>query len=107
MKKSKISFARCLAAWLCLNGCSAVVVLAQQETNVDSIPSRELSDNLGGAGSVGAFEASDPVLNDEVSMGVIPSSQSWFLFGKHVGFGQVGNGGLLCVSIGHVKLEVS
>ena len=79
MKKSKISFARCLAAWLCLNGCSAaVVVLAQQETIVDSIPSRELSDNVGGAGSVGAFEAADPVLNDEVSMGVIPSSQSWF-----------------------------
>ena len=91
VKKSKISFARCLAVWLCLNGCSAaVVVLAQQETNVDSIPSLELSDNVGGAGSVGAFEAADPVLNDEVSMGVIPSSQNWFLFGKPDGGGVYG-----------------
>jgi len=91
VKKSKISFARCLAAWLCLNVCSAaVVVLAKQETNVDSIPSLELSENVGGAGSVGAFEAADPVLNDEVSMGVIPSSQSWFLFGKPDGGGVYG-----------------
>ena len=34
-----------------------------------------------GPGTVGRFEASDPVLNDEVATGVIPDQQDWYLFG--------------------------
>ena len=36
---------------------------------------------VGQPGAVGSFEASDPVLTDEVMEGVIPSGQDWFLFG--------------------------
>jgi len=38
---------------------------------------------VGRPGSVGAFEAADPVLNDDVMTGVIPSGQDWFLFGEY------------------------
>ena len=37
---------------------------------------------VGGPGQAGAFEASDPVLIDEVMAGIIPSGQDWFLFGE-------------------------
>ncbi|NCY03671.1 MAG: porin, partial [Planctomycetia bacterium] len=38
-------------------------------------------DFVGRPGSVGSFERFDPVLNDEVMSGVIPSGQDWYLFG--------------------------
>jgi hypothetical protein len=39
-------------------------------------------DFVGRPGTVGSFERSDPVLNDEVQDGIIPSGQDWYLFGK-------------------------
>ena len=36
---------------------------------------------VGQPGQVGSFESFDPVLNDDVMTGVIPSGQDWFLFG--------------------------
>jgi hypothetical protein len=40
-------------------------------------------DFVGRPGSVGSFERFDPVLNDEVMSGQIPSGQDWFLFGEY------------------------
>ena len=37
---------------------------------------------VGQRGSVGSFEARDPVLTDEVMTGVIPLGQDWYLFGE-------------------------
>ena len=37
---------------------------------------------VGQPGQAGGFEASDPVLVDEVMTGIIPSGQDWFLFGE-------------------------
>ena len=37
---------------------------------------------VGQPGTVGSFEARDPVLTDEVMTGVIPSGQDWYLFGE-------------------------
>ncbi len=45
---------------------------------------------VGQPGSVGSFEAFDPVLNDEVMTGVIPSGQDWYLFGEPEGGGIYG-----------------
>jgi len=39
-------------------------------------------DFVGREGSVGSFERFDPVLDDEVMDGVIPSGQDWWLFGE-------------------------
>ena len=39
-------------------------------------------DFVGQPGSVGSFERFDPVLNDDVMNGVIPSGQDWYLFGQ-------------------------
>jgi hypothetical protein len=50
--------------------CGSATATAQQEPFV------------GQPGSVGSFEAFDPVLADEVMTGVIPSGQEWFLFGE-------------------------
>jgi hypothetical protein len=37
---------------------------------------------VGRPGQVGSFESFDPVLNDDVMTGLIPSGQDWFLFGE-------------------------
>jgi hypothetical protein len=37
---------------------------------------------VGQQGTVGSFEALDPVLNDEVMTGIIPNGQDWYLFGE-------------------------
>ena len=39
-------------------------------------------DFVGREGSVGSFERFDPVLNDDVMNGIIPSGQDWYLFGQ-------------------------
>ena len=39
-------------------------------------------DFVGREGTVGAFERFDPVLDDQVMDGVIPSGQDWWLFGE-------------------------
>ena len=39
-------------------------------------------DFVGRPGSVGNFERFDPVLNDDVQEGIIPSGQDWYLFGE-------------------------
>ncbi|MFM8708212.1 MAG: outer membrane beta-barrel protein [Planctomycetia bacterium] len=68
MRKSRSVWWRLFAGSLCLACCA---VAAGQE-----------QDFVGRPGSVGSFERFNPVLNDEVMSGVIPSGQDWYLFGE-------------------------
>ena len=47
-------------------------------------------DFVGREGSVGSFERFDPVLNDDVMNGIIPSGQDWYLFGQPERWGVYG-----------------
>jgi hypothetical protein len=65
-----------------MRGGAAMMVAAVIGMVVASRAAAQEEAFVGRPGQVGSFESFDPVLNDDVMTGLIPSGQDWFLFGE-------------------------
>jgi hypothetical protein len=68
---------RALDGMMTMQAMAVVVTLVSSATAVG-----QEQEFVGQPGEVGSFESFNPVLVDEVTTGIIPSGQDWFLFGE-------------------------